>query len=106
MLYSRRFQMGAILIVLPVGDPTYECFCFAGLYNTYIYVEDDTGLHWSTLVSWALDQQVLEPLGFSRGFYRTEVQFMAHKVLMMHKTYGRILEARAQSLDSEMLSVG
>ena len=44
------------------------------MYTAFLYIEDDTGITWPSLVSWALDQQHLEPLGFSRGFYRTEVQ--------------------------------
>ena len=58
------------------------------MYTTYIYIEDDTGLQWSALVSWALDQQVLEPLGFSRGFYRTEV-ICTPFILNDHQIYGR-----------------
>lgn len=37
-----------------------------GEYTSVIYVEDDTRLGWATLVSWALDTEVLEPLQYTR----------------------------------------
>ncbi len=46
----------------------------AGMYTAYLYVEDDTGIMWPSLVSWALVEKHFAPLGFSLGFYRTEVQ--------------------------------
>ena len=42
-------------------------------YTSIIYTEDDTPLSWPTLISWALDTEVLEPLNFTRCIYRTEV---------------------------------
>lgn len=41
-------------------------------YSTFMYLEDDTLVPWPTLVSWAIDTEVLEPLGFTRGIFRTE----------------------------------
>lgn len=41
-------------------------------YTTYLYMEDDTAFPWSQLVSWAIDSEMLEPLGFTRGIFRTE----------------------------------
>ena len=38
-----------------------------------MYIEDDTRIPWPTLKSWAEDACMLEPLGFQRGIYRTEV---------------------------------
>ena len=46
-------------------------------YTSLIYMEDDTPLSWPTLMSWALDTEVLEPLNFTRCMYRTEVD---HKI--------------------------
>ncbi|EWM29058.1 hypothetical protein Naga_100024g48 [Nannochloropsis gaditana] len=42
-------------------------------YTSIFYMEDDTHLSWPTVVSWALDTEVLEPLNFTRCNYRTEV---------------------------------
>jgi hypothetical protein len=42
-------------------------------YSTFLYFEDDTFIPWSHLVSWAIDNDILEKLGFSRGVYRTEI---------------------------------
>ena len=42
-------------------------------YTTVIYLEDDTRLSWTMVISWAIDSEIMEPLGFTRCFYRTEV---------------------------------
>jgi hypothetical protein len=42
-------------------------------YTSIFYMEDDTRLSWPTVVSWALDTEILEPLNFTRCNYRTEV---------------------------------
>jgi hypothetical protein len=42
-------------------------------YTSIFYMEDDTHLSWPTVISWALDTEVLEPLNFTRCIYRTEV---------------------------------
>lgn len=42
-------------------------------HTTFIYIEDDTLVPWTSLVSWAIDTEVLEPLNFTRSMYRTEV---------------------------------
>jgi hypothetical protein len=42
-------------------------------YSSFMYIEDDTLVPWTNLVSWAIDTEVLEPLGFTRGVYRTEI---------------------------------
>lgn len=42
-------------------------------FSTVIYLEDDIGLSWKSLVSWAEDTSLLSPFGFQRGFYRTEL---------------------------------
>jgi len=42
-------------------------------YTSVIYMEDDTRLNWPTVISWALDSEVLAPLNFTRCIYRTEV---------------------------------
>jgi len=51
-------------------------------YTTYITIEDDTFVPWSALLSWALDTAILEPLGFTRGIYRTEVALDGTVVLV------------------------
>jgi hypothetical protein len=55
----------------------------ADRYSTYIYIEDDTFISWPSLVSWALDSEVLQPLGFMRGFYRTEVNADTGELVML-----------------------
>jgi hypothetical protein len=42
-------------------------------YTSFIYMEDDTHLTWPSVVSWALDTEILEPMNFTRCIYRTEV---------------------------------
>ena len=42
-------------------------------YTTFLYMEDDTHFPWPQLVSWAIDTEVLVPLGFTRGIFRTEI---------------------------------
>jgi hypothetical protein len=54
-----------------------------GRYSTYMYLEDDTLVPWPALVSWAFDTEVLEPLGFMRGFYRTEVSPKTGDLVLM-----------------------
>jgi hypothetical protein len=54
-----------------------------GNYSTYMYIEDDTHIPWPALVSWAFDTEVLAPLGFVRGFYRTEVNPTTGDVAML-----------------------
>eukprot|EP00667_Euglena_gracilis_P012411 EG_transcript_12744 len=44
----------------------------AGNHTAFVYLEDDTLLPWSALVSWAIDTEVLAPLNFTRGIFRTE----------------------------------
>ncbi len=50
-------------------------------YSTFMYVEDDTLVPWSSLVSWAIDTEVLEPLGFTRGIFRTEINHTGQRSL-------------------------
>ena len=42
-------------------------------YTSFMYFEDDTLIPWQTMVSWAIDTEVLEPLGFTLGVFRTEI---------------------------------
>ena len=42
-------------------------------YTAVISNEDDHRITWPALVSWAIDIEILEPLGFTYCFYRTEV---------------------------------
>ena len=37
-----------------------------------MYVEDDVLVRWDTVLAWAADEALLAPLGFQRGFFRTE----------------------------------
>jgi hypothetical protein len=57
-----------------------------------MYLEDDTLVPWPALVSWAFDTEVLEPLGFMRGFYRTEVNPKTGDVVLLDVT-GRVVES-------------
>ena len=41
-------------------------------YTSYMYNEDDHLITPQGLVSWAIDTELLEPLGFTRGFLRSE----------------------------------
>jgi len=38
----------------------------------FMYVEDDVLVRWDTVLAWAADDAMLAPLGFQRGFFRTE----------------------------------
>lgn len=52
-------------------------------YSTVLYMEDDTYITWPVIVSWALDTQVLQPLNFTRCFFRTEIHHITGlKVLL------------------------
>ncbi|KAK9861938.1 hypothetical protein WJX84_001197 [Apatococcus fuscideae] len=44
-----------------------------GGYTAFVYLEDDIPMHWHTLLSWAHDNEALEPRGLQRQFYRTEI---------------------------------
>ena len=55
----------------------------AGYYTSYMYIEDDTRIPWPTLKSWAEDACMLEPLGFQRGIYRTEVSESTGELVLM-----------------------
>ena len=45
----------------------------AANYALFVYMEDDLHLTWPALQAWAYDEGLLAPLGFHRGFVRTEV---------------------------------
>ena len=45
---------------------------YAG-YTAFMYIEADMLVSWESLLAWAADNALLEPLGFQRGFYRVEV---------------------------------
>ena len=47
--------------------------CAAANYTLFVYMEDDLELTWAALQAWALDESLLAPLGYHRGFVRTEV---------------------------------
>lgn len=46
---------------------------FTGRYTAYIYMEDDTYIPWTSLLSWGVDESALSDSKYTRGFYRTEV---------------------------------
>lgn len=52
-------------------------------YTAVLYMEDDTFLSWPAIVSWALDTQLLQPLKFTRCFYRTEVHHATGTKVML-----------------------
>ncbi|KAK9838814.1 hypothetical protein WJX74_003824 [Apatococcus lobatus] len=75
-----------------------------GQYTAFIYLEDDMRLTWDSLISWATDQAVLEPLGFQRQFYRTEIapwdgkQWLFDALQHVHlATYERKLDVGVQT---------
>ena len=47
------------------------CAC-AAAYTAFMYLETDMLVSWESLLAWAADNALLEPLGFQRGFYRVE----------------------------------
>lgn len=52
----------------------------------FMYIEDDTDVTWPALLSWAADTKVLEPLGFLRHFWRTEISnFTGNPVFLVCK---------------------
>mmetsp|Transcript_1944 Transcript_1944/g.5772 ORF Transcript_1944/g.5772 Transcript_1944/m.5772 type:complete len:368 (+) Transcript_1944:50-1153(+) len=53
-----------------------------GNHTAFIYLEDDTEVGWETLLSWAIDAPALEDMGFSRGFWRTEVENDGEETMM------------------------
>lgn len=57
-------------------------FHSAGMYTSFINVEADFKLTWTSLLSWAVDTAVLDPMGFQRGFFATE----------FHPDTGRLME--------------
>lgn len=80
-----------------------------GEYTSFLYMEDDTKLSWPVLVSWALDTEVLEPLGFTRGFFRTDFSPATGKLVMMDVAH-RVnitswnLTVDVQSINSTLLN--
>mmetsp|Transcript_6346 Transcript_6346/g.18245 ORF Transcript_6346/g.18245 Transcript_6346/m.18245 type:complete len:432 (-) Transcript_6346:294-1589(-) len=51
-------------------------------HTAFIYLEDDTEISWEALLSWGADAEALAPLGFQRGFFRTEVRHDGREVLL------------------------
>lgn len=51
-------------------------------YTSFVYLEDDQLLRWSTMLSWAIDTEYLEPLGLTRGIYRTEISDRGEPTLL------------------------
>ncbi|WIA23248.1 hypothetical protein OEZ85_000019 [Tetradesmus obliquus] len=58
-------------------------------YSTVVYMEDDTRLTWRTLVSWAIDTNLLAAFNVTRCFFRTEVR-PADGGLMLMDYFGAI----------------
>ncbi|CAL8471658.1 g11200 [Coccomyxa elongata] len=48
------------------------CGC-AGKFSAFMHLEHDVEVTWAALQEWAADSALLEPLGFLRGFVRTEI---------------------------------
>jgi hypothetical protein len=74
------------------GIPFKNHVTLPGKYLTYMYLEDDTLVPWPAMVSWAFDTEVLEPLGFMRGFYRTEVSPKTGDLVLMD-IRGHVIES-------------
>ena len=45
-------------------------------------MEDDTEISWPALLSWSVDVGALAPLGFQRGFFRTEISQSGDEMLL------------------------
>lgn len=45
----------------------------AGKFSAFMHLEHDVEVTWAALQAWAADSALLEPLGFRRGFVRTEI---------------------------------
>lgn len=56
-------------------------------YTSVVYLEDDTRLSWASLVSWAVDSEVLEPLEWTRCMFRTEVSPATGQLNMLDWTF-------------------
>ncbi|EWM22808.1 hypothetical protein Naga_100178g6 [Nannochloropsis gaditana] len=69
-------------------------------YTSIFYMEDDTHLTWPTVVSWALDTEILEPLNFTRCIYRTEVDVKTGDFNMMDYTNTPLCITRKNVLDA------
>lgn len=50
-------------------------------YSSFLVIQGDTLVPWPSLLSWGIDNEVLEPLGFTRGIAR--VEFGNDGLLMM-----------------------
>ena len=50
-----------------------KLLCRAGSYSAYMHMEHDVEGTWAAVGAWAADNALLEPLGFQRGFVRTEI---------------------------------
>ena len=57
-------------------------------YTTFIYVSDDVLVPWASLLGWAEDTALLEPLGYNRGFLRTGVAPWSGKPTLTDATAG------------------
>ena len=45
----------------------------AGRFTALMHLEHNVEVTWAALQAWAADSALLEPLGFRRGFVRTEI---------------------------------
>ena len=51
-----------------------------------MYVEDDVLVRWDSVLAWAEDDALLAPLGFQRGFFRTEFNVQSGARSRVHDT--------------------
>lgn len=72
-------------------------------YTTVLYMEDDTRMPWPSLVSWALDTQLLEPFNFTRCFYRTEFDPKNGQLRLLDYRQGIDVRASSQMVKLDML---
>lgn len=56
--------------------------CDTGNHTAFVYLEDDTEVGWDNMLSWAIDAPALEDMGFSRGFWRTEVDEDGEEIML------------------------
>ena len=55
-------------------------------HTLFIYMEADLELQWPALQAWAQDEEILAPLGFHRGFVRTEISQWSGEIMAFDQT--------------------
>lgn len=87
--YDFRSRRGICLSASINLPRTYQVMS-AGNYSTFMYLEEDILLTWPTLLSWARDTELLEPLGMQRSMFRVEVAPWNGRYVLTDETKGNI----------------